>query len=146
MKREEEIQRAAEEARAASAETLTTHGTHSHLDDIPFIYLSYDEIAESAFVKGAEWADEHPTTDNSGCKFCKGELVKEWGCLGRSRKGHLKYGYKEIVKPVDFGETCDLTITDKTLHVDYDAYSCDSSFNDEITINFCPMCGKRLGI
>lgn len=60
MDRKEAIQRAAEEARAASAETLTTHGTHSHLDDIPFIDLSYDEIAESAFVKGAEWADKHP--------------------------------------------------------------------------------------
>ena len=70
MKRKEEIQRAAEEARAASAETLTTHGTHSYLDDIPFIDLSYDEIAESAFVKGAEWADKHPK-EIEGCDFCK---------------------------------------------------------------------------
>lgn len=62
MDRKEEIQKAAEEARAASAETLTTHGTHSHLDDIPFIKLSYDEIAESAFIKGAEWADIHPNS------------------------------------------------------------------------------------
>lgn len=96
------------------------------------------------FGSGVTWAEEHSTTDNSGCKFCKGELVKEWGCLGRSRKGHLKYGYKESVKPVDFGETCDLTITDKTLHIDYNAYSCDSSFNDEIMINYCPFCGRKL--
>ncbi len=80
------------------------------------------------FGSGATWAEEHSTTDNSGCKFCKSELVKEWGCLGHSRKGRLKYGYKESVKPVDFGETCDLTITGRTLHVDYNAYSCDSSF------------------
>jgi len=60
MNRKEEIQKASEESRAASAETLTTHGEHSRIDDIPFIKLSYDEIAESAFVKGAEWADAHP--------------------------------------------------------------------------------------
>jgi hypothetical protein len=96
------------------------------------------------FGSGVTWAEKHHTTDNNGCKFCKGELIKEWGCLGRSRKGRLKYGYKERVKPVDFGETCDLTIYGRTLHVDYDAYSCDSSFNDEIAINFCPMCGRKL--
>lgn len=146
MKREEEIQRAAEEARASSAETLTTHGAHSHLDDIPFIDLSYDEIAESAFVKGAEWADAHPKTIGNGCKYCEGENIKEYKCIGCSRKGNLKYGYEESVKSVNFGETCNLEIVGKTLHIDYSAYSCDSSFNDEITINFCPMCGKRLGI
>ena len=37
----------------ASAETLTTYGTHTSLDD--FTYLSHDEIAEAAFIKGAEW-------------------------------------------------------------------------------------------
>lgn len=47
------IEDAAKEARVASAETLTTYGTHQSLDD--FIGLSYDEIAESAFIKGAEW-------------------------------------------------------------------------------------------
>ena len=36
-----------------SAETLTTYGTHTSLDD--FTYLSHDEIAESAFIKGADW-------------------------------------------------------------------------------------------
>ena len=47
------LEEAAKEARFASAETLTTFGTHSSLDD--FSYLSHDEIAESAFIKGAEW-------------------------------------------------------------------------------------------
>lgn len=51
----EDIQKAAEDARRSSAETLTTHSAHQYLDDIPFIKLSYDEIAESAFVKGAKW-------------------------------------------------------------------------------------------
>lgn len=31
----------------------TTYGTHTSLDD--FTYLSHDEIAEAAFIKGAEW-------------------------------------------------------------------------------------------
>lgn len=30
------------------------------------------------------------------------------------------------------------------LVLDYDAYSCDSSFYEEIDILFCPMCGKAL--
>lgn len=47
------VEEAALEARMASAETLTTYGTHTSLDD--FEYLSHDEIAEAAFVKGAEW-------------------------------------------------------------------------------------------
>ena len=47
------VEEAAIEARMASAETLTTYGTHTSLDD--FEYLSHDEIAEAAFVKGAEW-------------------------------------------------------------------------------------------
>lgn len=78
------------------------------------------------------------------CKYCEGEKVKEWGCIGYSRKGHPKHGYVESTKPVDFGETCTLTIVGNILHVDYDAYSCDSSFNNKITIDFCPMCGKKL--
>ena len=47
------VEEAAKEARMASAETLTTYGTHTPLDD--FTYLSHDEIAEAAFIKGAEW-------------------------------------------------------------------------------------------
>lgn len=47
------VEEAAKEARMASAETLTTYGTHTSLDD--FTHLSYDEIAEAAFIKGAEW-------------------------------------------------------------------------------------------
>ena len=39
----------------------------------------------------------------------------------------------------------ELKIEDNKLVANYDAYSCDSSFNDKATINFCPMCGKKLG-
>nr|WP_195534059.1 DUF551 domain-containing protein [Bacteroides finegoldii] len=47
------VEEGAREARMTSAETLTTYGMHTSLDD--FTYLSHDEIAENAFVKGAEW-------------------------------------------------------------------------------------------
>lgn len=68
------VEEAAREARMASAETLTTYGTHTSLDD--FTYLSHDEIAEAAFIKGADWrinsvwhdASERPDTD-------KGDLL-----------------------------------------------------------------------
>lgn len=62
MKREEEIINAATEARMASAETLTPRGTHISIDDVPFVdkIITYDEVAENAFIKGAQWADTHP--------------------------------------------------------------------------------------
>ncbi|KAA3924815.1 DUF551 domain-containing protein [Bacteroides ovatus] len=47
------VKEVAIEAIMASAEILTTYGTHTSLDD--FEYLSHDEIAEAAFVKGTEW-------------------------------------------------------------------------------------------
>lgn len=122
MKREEEIQRAAEEARAASAETLTTHGTHSHLDDIPFIDLSYDEIAESAFVKGAEWADEHPQKAD-GCDFCN-ELV---GINHKSDECYLSYND-------------DILTIDVDILLSWGSATNSYSFN----INYCPFCGRKL--
>jgi len=30
------------------------------------------------------------------------------------------------------------------LALDYDAYSCDSSFEDFLEIKYCPMCGREL--
>lgn len=30
------------------------------------------------------------------------------------------------------------------LIIDYDAYSCDSSFTSKVRINYCPMCGEKL--
>lgn len=122
MKREEEIQRAAEEARAASAETLTTHGAHSHLDDIPFIDLSYDEIAESAFVKGAEWADEHPQKAD-GCDFCN----KLADINHKSAECYLSYNDDILTIDVDIP----LTWGSATGYYGFD-------------INYCPFCGRKL--
>ena len=36
-------------------------------------------------------------------------------------------------------------ILDSRLSIGYDAYSCDSSFDREYKINYCPMCGEELG-
>lgn len=122
MNREEAIQKAAEEARAASAETLTTHGVHSYLDDIPFIDLSYDEIAESAFVKGAEWADAHPK-ESEGCKFCNQEEV----VTHRSKECDLSYDGETLCADVDIP----LPWGSATGYYGFD-------------INYCPMCGRKL--
>ena len=56
------IEQAAVESRRASAETLTTFGLPSSIDDVVELIgmeLSYDEVAESAFEKGAEYALSH---------------------------------------------------------------------------------------
>jgi hypothetical protein len=37
-----------------------------------------------------------------------------------------------------------LYIKEDKLIADYDAYSADSSFDESIKINYCPMCGKKL--
>lgn len=39
-----------------------------------------------------------------------------------------------------------VNINGNQLGIGYDAYSCDSSFSIDITINFCPMCGKDLNL
>ena len=63
------VKEAAIEARMASAETLTTYGTHTSLDD--FEYLSHDEIAEAAFVKGTKWQSKQSpwisVKEKAGC-------------------------------------------------------------------------------
>lgn len=53
----EDIEKAAVEARVASASTLTMFGMQRSLDDIMGLAanISLDDLAESAFVKGADW-------------------------------------------------------------------------------------------
>lgn len=41
-------------------------------------------------------------------------------------------------------EYVNATINGNQLLIGYDAYSCDSSFSIDTTINFCPMCGRDL--
>jgi hypothetical protein len=37
-------------------------------------------------------------------------------------------------------------IIGKSIELEYDAYSVDSSFDVNIEINFCPFCGKELTV
>lgn len=61
MTREKETQKAAIEARCAVA-TLLSGDRYSSVDLLPDWIredLSYDELIEKSFAKGAEWADTH---------------------------------------------------------------------------------------
>lgn len=95
------------------------------------------------FASGVTWADAHPKETN-GCKYCMGEIKQEYKMVGYSRKGRPKYENVDVRKPIDFGDSCKMTISANLLRMDYDAYSCDSSFLNEILINYCPFCGRRL--
>jgi len=61
MTREEEIQKEAIETRCAIATSLSGDN-YSSIDDLPFVEgkISYDELVEKAFIRGAEWSDRHP--------------------------------------------------------------------------------------
>ena len=41
-------------------------------------------------------------------------------------------------------ECLEIKIEGNKLKLDYDAYSCDSSFNEDIEIKFCMNCGRKL--
>jgi hypothetical protein len=54
-----------------------------------------------------------------------------------------------LIKPPEhkndsLADNFDAVIKGNVLHFEYDAYSTDSSFSEEVKINFCPMCGKAL--
>ena len=51
---------------------------------------------------------------------------------------------KKVVKNDSIAESFNLIIEGNKLMVEYDAYSTDSSFNEEIQIKYCPMCGRSL--
>lgn len=46
-------------------------------------------------------------------------------------------------EPIE-AEWIEIKVIGNKLNLDYSAYSCDSSFEEAVTINFCPMCGKQL--
>lgn len=61
-----------------------------------------------------------------------------------------KYCAKNISAPVlengKLIKVIDFKINNKSskIEIDYDAYSCDSSFFITVDINYCPFCGKNL--
>ncbi|AGY46731.1 hypothetical protein BigBertha_223 [Bacillus phage BigBertha] len=46
-------------------------------------------------------------------------------------------------EPIE-AEWIEIKVIGNTLNLDYSAYSCDSSFEEAVKINFCPICGKEL--
>lgn len=68
------------------------------------------------------------------CDFCSRKMPKDWGRITSEK----------AFENESLASSLDAIIKDGILILDYDAYSCDSSFNEEIKINFCPMCGKKL--
>lgn len=96
------------------------------------------------------------------CRFCS-KQNKEVEKEVRSRKGRL-YRTKvvECVNPSwedapwesrfscqdKFDDDAPMDITFDTdenkVMFSYDAYSCDSSFEAKLSINFCPFCGRKL--
>ncbi len=68
------------------------------------------------------------------CMCCNPAPVK-WHGLGPKPRVNGDVGGSEYIF---------FNIKDGALEIDYQAYSCDSSFEETTKINFCPMCGKSL--
>lgn len=54
MKRED-IEKAAEECRLTTAQSMGVYGQYHSIDECPEHGLSCDELVEGSFIKGAEW-------------------------------------------------------------------------------------------
>lgn len=142
MNREEGLKKEAEQYELTALDNADLHVNYEEDNYDAGARGAIVQFVSKAFVDGAEWADEHPKESN-GCKYCKGEIKQEVK-IGYSRKGNLKYEKLDVIKPVNFGDSCNMTINANLLRIDYDAYSCDSSFLNEILIKYCPFCGRRL--
>lgn len=51
----EDIEKAAEECRFATAQLMGVYGQYHYIDECPNHGLSCDELVEDSFIKGAEW-------------------------------------------------------------------------------------------
>lgn len=68
------------------------------------------------------------------CDFCSKVKPKNWNNF------ISKHEFENDSLATEF----DAVIKGNILEFNYDAYSCDSSFSEEIEIKFCPMCGVSL--
>jgi hypothetical protein len=71
---------------------------------------------------------------NKMCDFCNKTKPKNWDNFIPKRE------FENDSLATEF----DAVIKGNILEFSYDAYSCDSSFSEEIEIKFCPMCGGSL--
>lgn len=68
------------------------------------------------------------------CDFCSKQKDKNWNNFLPVKK----------LENDSLASEFDAIIDGNRLMFNYDAYSRDSSFNEEIEIKFCPMCGASL--
>lgn len=73
------------------------------------------------------------------CDYCSKPKPKNWKPITNKWTG-----FKEDFKNDSIACHFDAIIDGNKLIVEYDAYSTDSSFREEILIKYCPMCGRKL--
>lgn len=80
------------------------------------------------------------------CKYCEPTYIEKKVYVGLSRTKKPKYEKKMVPEftPLETEFISELIIQGNKLCLYYAAYSCDSSFSEELEIKFCPMCGRRL--
>lgn len=49
------VEEAAKECRRTTAQSMGVYAQYHSIDECPNHGITYDEIAEAAFIKGAEW-------------------------------------------------------------------------------------------
>lgn len=79
---------------------------------------SNTEEIKNYYAKVKNEKDRKEKEESSKCAFC---------------------GNKE-----NFSKWLHLYMDGNKLHISYEAYSCDSSFDETITLNYCPICGRKL--
>ncbi|MFV0587528.1 hypothetical protein [Bacteroides reticulotermitis] len=78
------------------------------------------------------------------CKWCEKQEVTKYEVIGTSKRGNYKWGNNKSLRSIPFCSDPDMKIEGNNLIIDYNAYSCDSSFHESIEINYCPFCGRKL--
>lgn len=66
---QEQIERAAEECRRTTAQSMGVYGQYHSIDECPNHGISCDELVESSFTKGANWRINsvwHPINEDPG--------------------------------------------------------------------------------
>ena len=95
------------------------------------------------------------------CKFCDKKYEEKDVFIGRSRSGRSKYEKRKVLVNTSWddanwhhntgygeqkGSIMDVELDTRSNEIlfGYNAYSCDSSFDSKLKINFCPFCGNKL--
>lgn len=120
--REQKKKEAAEQYKLSTLENADLHVNYEEDNYDAGERDAIEQFAPKAFIAGAEWADEHPK-ELDGCKFCKQEEV----VIHKSKECDLSYDGDTLCADVDIP----LTWGSATGYYGF-------------TINYCPMCGRKL--